>query len=242
MSAIANLIAAAAQRYGVDPQALTGIGKLESGLNPNAKNPRSSAGGLFQFIDSTAARYGLSNRFDPAAAADAAARLTRDNGTSLSKVLGRAPTGGELYLAHQQGAGGAAKLLANPDAPAASLVGAKAVALNGGQPGMTASQFAGLWDKKFGSAIGQAYSAPPGPAGQAPTPGSALAEALPGASLPVFNVPVSDPAGIAAAYAPLQQAHAEQVRQERELAEKSARRRALLSLAGAYGAQTGAQN
>lgn len=147
---IRSVISEAAARHGVDPNALLTIAWIESKGDPNAKNPNSSAGGLFQFIDSTARGYGLSNKFDPAQAADAAARLARDNSTALEGVLGRKPTAGELYLAHQQGIGGATKLLSNPNARAADLVGADAVRLNGGSADMTAGQFASLWMKKAG--------------------------------------------------------------------------------------------
>ena len=153
---IAGLIASAAQQYGQDPATLTRIAQIESSLDPNAKNPNSSAGGLFQFIDSTARQYGLSNKFDPAASADAGARLARDNANGLRNALGRDPTPGEIYLAHQQGLGGAIKLLSNPNARAADLVGAEAVRLNGGNPGMTAAQFASLWDRKMGLPGGSA--------------------------------------------------------------------------------------
>lgn len=146
---IASIIVAAAQKYGRNPNDMLRKAQIESGGNPDAQNPRSSAGGLYQFIDSTAKQYGLSNKFDPAAAADAAARLDRDNEAYLTRTLGRPVTGGELYLAHQQGMGGAAKILSNPDAPAASLVGAKAVTLNGGSSGETAGQFASRWTGKF---------------------------------------------------------------------------------------------
>lgn len=143
-----QVITNAAARHGVPPEALLKIAVIESGGNPNARNPRSSAGGLFQFIDSTARQYGLSNKFDPAQAADAAARLMKDNAAHLRGVLGREPTAGELYLAHQQGAGGAAKLLASPDRPAVDVIGWDAVRLNGGAPGMTAGQFAQKWVSK----------------------------------------------------------------------------------------------
>lgn len=147
---IRSVISEAAARHGVDPNALLTIAWIESKGNPNAKNPNSSAGGLFQFIDSTARGYGLSNKFDPAQAADAAARLARDNSSALESVLGRKPTAGELYLAHQQGIGGATKLLSNPNAKAVDLVGADAVRLNGGSADMTAGEFASLWMKKAG--------------------------------------------------------------------------------------------
>ncbi|MEJ6845193.1 transglycosylase SLT domain-containing protein [Sinorhizobium fredii] len=147
---VRKIVSDAAAAYGVDPNALLTIAWIESRGNPNAKNPNSSAGGLFQFIDSTARGYGLQNKFDPAQAADAAARLTRDNSEALEKVLGRKPTTGELYLAHQQGIGGATKLLSNPNARAVDAVGADAVRLNGGSADMTASDFASLWMKKAG--------------------------------------------------------------------------------------------
>lgn len=149
-----KIVADAAARYGVDPAALQKIAMIESSFNPKAKNPNSSAGGLFQFIDGTARDYGLADRYDPAAAADAAARLARDNAATLRKTLGRDPTAGELYLAHQQGGGGASKLLKNPNARAADIVGAKAVRLNGGTLDMTAGQFANLWIRKAGGGPG----------------------------------------------------------------------------------------
>lgn len=150
----------ASARHGVDRAALYRIAQMESGGNPRAKNPRSSAGGLFQFIDSTASQYGLTDRFDPAQAADAGARLMRDNAAHLRRTLGRDPTAGELYLAHQQGAGGAEKLLRNPNRPASEVVGADAVRLNGGRPGMTAGEFAQLWVRR----AEEGYVLPPEPA------------------------------------------------------------------------------
>lgn len=149
---VGQVITDAANRYGVSPDALMRVAMIESGGNPAAKNPNSSAGGLFQFIDSTARQYGLSNKFDAAQSADAAARLMRDNATYLRKTLNREPTAGELYLAHQQGAGGAAKLLANPNALAVDVIGYEAVRLNGGAPGMTAGQFAEKWTRKMDGA------------------------------------------------------------------------------------------
>lgn len=150
---IGKLIDIYANQYGQNANILARIIQIESNFKPNAKNPNSSAGGLAQFIDSTAKQYGLQNRYDPSQALDAAARLMRDNANYLQKILGRQATGGELYLAHQQGAGGAGKLLSNPSAAASSIVGADAVRLNGGNLGMTAREFAELWIKKVDGAI-----------------------------------------------------------------------------------------
>jgi len=172
-------INAATAKYGLDPTYLPTTAAIESKGNPNASNPNSSAKGLFQFITSTGRQYGLTNPFDPAASADAAARLALDNKKALVAALGREPTPAELYLAHQQGGGGAARLLANPSAPAASIVGADAVRLNGGTPGMTAGDFANKWLSKFNSAAGApAQSAPAAAfaAQPAPTPAEAATQ------------------------------------------------------------------
>lgn len=148
-------ITSAASKYGVSPDYMRVVAHLESKGDPNAQNPRSSAGGLFQFIDSTAKDYGLSNKKDPYASSDAAARLMRDNAKGLRAVLGREPNAGELYLAHQQGLGGARKLLRDPGAKAVDVVGAAAVKLNGGSADMTAGEFANLWMRKANNLSGE---------------------------------------------------------------------------------------
>jgi hypothetical protein len=137
-------------QYSLPPGYLDRTYEIESGRNPNARNPNSSAGGGFQFIDSTAKAYGLTDKTDLGASADAAARLARDNSAQLRAVLGREPTAAELYLAHQQGGAGAAKLLSNPNARAVDIVGFDAVRLNGGDANMTAGEFASKWTGKFG--------------------------------------------------------------------------------------------
>jgi hypothetical protein len=138
-----------AQKYGINPDDFKRMAWIESKFDPNARAGSSSAGGLFQFTDDTARRYGLTNKFDGVANAEAAARLWMDNKAGLEKALGRAPTAGELYLAHQQGLGGATKLLTNPNASAESLLGSDAFRHNGGRDGMTGADFARLWTGKF---------------------------------------------------------------------------------------------
>jgi soluble lytic murein transglycosylase-like protein len=144
LAAIATQVSA-----GIDSVAFRRMAWIESRFKPHAFNPQSNAAGLFQFIPSTARRYGLTNPFDPFASAEAAARLWIDNAVLLTKGLGRTPTSGELYLAHQQGAAGALRLLTNPQQPATQLVGEQAVILNGGYYGMSAAEFTQLWVKKF---------------------------------------------------------------------------------------------
>ena len=152
MASLGDLINGANAQYGLPPGYLNTVANIESSGNPNAGN--GSAKGLYQFIPSTAAHYGLANPYDPAAASDAAGRLSRDNYVALSRALGRAPTQEELYLGHQQGAGGAAGLLTHPNDPAASIVGLKAVTSNGGTADMTGGQFAALWARKYDSHSG----------------------------------------------------------------------------------------
>lgn len=49
--------------YGVNEQLALNIAKCESGLNPEAKNPYSSAKGVYQFIDGTWAWYSTKFEF-----------------------------------------------------------------------------------------------------------------------------------------------------------------------------------
>ncbi|AQX30203.1 transglycosylase SLT domain-containing protein [Bartonella schoenbuchensis] len=136
-----SAILQAAQRYDLPESFLKRVAMIESGGDPNARNKKSSAGGLYQFLDSTARQYKLDNKFDPLQSIDAMARLTKDNIRYLQTALGRAPSEAELYLAHQQGPAGAARLIKNPDAPASQLLSSQAIALNGGRPGATAGDF-----------------------------------------------------------------------------------------------------
>ena len=78
----------------------------------------------------------------------------------MRSVLGREPTVGEMYLAHQQGLGGARRLLGNPNADAASLVGGEAVRLNGGRSGMTAAEFASIWTGRADGLLGGQNNVP----------------------------------------------------------------------------------
>jgi soluble lytic murein transglycosylase-like protein len=70
-------IRAAALRHGVDPRVLWSIAYLESRFQTGLVSPK-GARGMMQFMPGTAARYGLQNPNDAAAAVDAAARYVRD--------------------------------------------------------------------------------------------------------------------------------------------------------------------
>lgn len=135
--------------YGTGGDYFGRLAQIESSGDPNAVNKITGAAGLYAFMPKTAKQYGLADPTDPDAALEAVKRFTADNRAALTKSLGRAPTDGELYLAHQQGADGAARLLQNPDKPAVDVVGRAAVLNNGGTADMTAGQFATLWKSKF---------------------------------------------------------------------------------------------
>ena len=112
MAISANLIStivSSANKYAVDIKFMLTMAFIESAFNPNAKNP-SGAAGLYQFLPSTARQYKLTNPYNPQEAADAAARLAVDNARYLGKC-GIPPTGAYLYLAHQQGMGGAVAIV-----------------------------------------------------------------------------------------------------------------------------------
>lgn len=123
------------------------INRAESGGDPNAKNPNSTATGTGQFINSTwlsmMNKYRpdltrgkseaeiLNMRKDPNLSNQMTAHYANDNSAILRKA--NLPVNdGTIYLAHFAGPDGAKKLLqANPNASAESLLGSKVAAANG---------------------------------------------------------------------------------------------------------------
>jgi len=88
-------------------------------------------GGRMEVPDPAMRAEILNLRRDPAANAAMAGAFTRSNAEVLTRRLGRAPSEGELYIAHFLGAGGAVKLIgatANSDTSAADLFPAAAKA------------------------------------------------------------------------------------------------------------------
>jgi hypothetical protein len=157
---VTGAIRQAAQATGTSFNYLLATAQVESGLNPRAGAPTSSARGLFQFIEQTwfatikqagaalgfgrfadaisktaSGHYEVRNpamrseilklRSDPTANAVMAGAFTKSNAETLSERLGRAPSEGELYIAHFLGAGGAGRLVqlaaSNPNAKAAQF-------------------------------------------------------------------------------------------------------------------------
>jgi hypothetical protein len=157
MADVSQIIQDAATANGVDPAVLARIAQVESGGDPNAAAGSSSAKGLFQFTNPTWSQYGNgANPLDPAANADAGARLTRDNATGLS-TAGIEASPGNIYLAHFSGLGGAKKVLsADPTAPVASVLGDDAVAANPFLKNMTVADLKNWSDRKMSGAAAPA--------------------------------------------------------------------------------------
>lgn len=141
---------------------------VESGGNPNAQNPNSSAMGLGQFIAPTwidtlsrerpdlvagkSREEILALRADPALSRQMTEAYANQNGQILSKA-GFEANPGNTYLAHFAGPQGAVKVLsADPAAPVESILGPQAVAANPFLRGMTAADLQGWASKKMGGA------------------------------------------------------------------------------------------
>ena len=76
-----------AEAFGADAELALRIVRCESGFNPDAQNPTSSASGLFQFINSTwesqSQKYGVSTeKNDPYGQIEVATRMLADGGKS----------------------------------------------------------------------------------------------------------------------------------------------------------------
>lgn len=173
---------------------------VESGGNPNARNPRSSASGLGQFIDSTwlatirGARPDLAGKSDeellalksdPQLSREMTEAYANQNQATLSKA-GLPVTPGSTYLAHFAGPGGAVKVLqADPSAPAGEVLGDAVVKANPFLARMTVGDLRAWADRKMGSNAAQ-----PAPAPQAaPAPSNGLLS-QPGGLL---NIPMAPP-------------------------------------------------
>lgn len=156
-SPVQQMVQGTAEAAGLDPAYMLAVAEIESGFDVAAQNPKSSAGGLFQFTDATWSQYGRgAAKGNPSANARAAAQFTLDNQRALASALGRRPLPWELYLAHQQGAGGAAALLrADPRMTVADALrkagipNADKAAADNGMEGMSVGGALGMWKEKF---------------------------------------------------------------------------------------------
>jgi hypothetical protein len=157
---------------------------VESGGDPNATNPRSSASGLGQFIDGTwlatikQARPDLAQgktdaellalKTDPQLSREMTEAYANQNQAILTKA-GVPVTPGTTYLAHFAGPGGAVKVLqADPNAMAGDVLGPAVVKANPFLAKMTARDLQAWADRKMGGSSPQpqpAQAAPASPPG-----------------------------------------------------------------------------
>ncbi len=189
------------------------IVSAESGGDPNAQNPNSSASGPGQFIDSTwlstikahrpdlaqgqsdDALLGLKN--DPQLSREMTGAYASDNQAILSKA-GVPVTPGTTYLAHFAGPQGAVKVLqADPNAPVGDILGPAVVKANPFLQGMTAQQLQGWAAKKMGASVPQ-----PGIQNSPPASPTSPTNAIPEQPAPIFapqpqQAPSSPPSALA---------------------------------------------
>lgn len=137
---------------------------LETSGDPNAKNPRSTATGLGQFIDSTwlqiapkiANTQGMSQeqilalRSDPALSRAAVEAYARDNAQALGQA-GLPVSGETLYLAHHFGPEGARALMSvPPETPVGRVLDPTVLAANPTYKNMTVGEMFDSFDRRAG--------------------------------------------------------------------------------------------
>lgn len=150
---------------------------VESGGNPYAANPRSTARGLGQFIEATwlemLAKHRpdlitgksrdelLALRNDPALSRAMTEAYAADN-TAKLRAAGLPVTPGTTYLAHFAGPQGAVSLLnADPTAPVGSVLGEAAMKANPFLKNMTVADLRAMADTKMGGQAPQAMPQQP---------------------------------------------------------------------------------
>lgn len=144
--------------------------RVESGGNPHAKNPLSTASGLGQFIESTWLRMMrtyrpdlvasmsrgelLDLRFDAAMSREMVRRLAQENEAYL-RARGHDISSGRLYLAHFLGPAGADQALrADPGAMVLGVMGSSVVSANPFLRNYTIADLRNWADRKMGGARG----------------------------------------------------------------------------------------
>ena len=172
----------------------------ESGGDPNAQNPNSSAAGSGQFLGGTwlglIKQYRpdlangksdadiLSMRSDPQLSQDMVTAYSQQNAKTLS-AAGLPATPGNLYLAHFAGPQGAVNVLnADPNAPASSVMGPAATAANPFLKNMSISDLRNWASNKVGGGAPQPQPQPQPQAPAAAMPQGAMAAPVAAAAPP----------------------------------------------------------
>lgn len=156
----AKTIARKAQQEGIDPNIALVIGHIETGgsFSHTAKNPTSSAHGLFQVLDKSWKNLGGGDRNSVDEQIRIGFKHMKQAESAMRKSLGRELQPHEHYLGHLLGPGGASKVLkADPNKPLIDVVrqydakNANAIVQNNGMNGLTVGQAIGKWRNKWNS-------------------------------------------------------------------------------------------
>ncbi len=191
--AVIDQLIAGAKAQNLDPMTVLTIVDIESEFDPTAASPVSSAAGLFQFIDDTwlaegGARFpgrgGIGNGHAAGAPVEdqieIGCRFIAKTIKDLEFQLGPAPSVTNVYMAHQQGLGGALKILqSDPNASIESVIGPNA-ARNNGFGGLTVRQTAAKFNilvRSHGDEVAALVTT------AAPSGGNTLVGSPPGSSI-----------------------------------------------------------
>lgn len=173
MADIGQQIREAAIARGIDPEVALRIANAESDLVSSAKNPRSSARGLFQITDDTWKFYGgdPKKRKDTAENIRVGLNVIEGNREEFRRRYGREPSQSELYTMHVFGrTGGPRVLSADPNTELKDLVSEKVLKANPQLQGLTVAQMAENMRKKMKEPAAAKSKAAPAVAGPAVAP------------------------------------------------------------------------
>lgn len=154
----AKTIARKAQQEGINPSVALTISHIETGgsFSHTAKNPTSTAYGLFQVLDKSWKGLGGKDRNNVDEQIRIGLKHIKQADSYMRKSLGREPVAHEQYLGHLLGPGGASAVLkADPNARLIDVVrkfdskNADAIVGNNGMSGLTVGQAIGKWEKKW---------------------------------------------------------------------------------------------
>jgi hypothetical protein len=154
----AKAIARKAQQEGINPSVALTISHIETGGNFNhtAKNPTSSAYGLFQVLNDSWKNLGGGDKNSVDEQIRIGLKHIKQANASMRKSLGRDPVAHEQYLGHLLGPAGASKVLkADTNAKLIDVVrqydskNANAIVKNNGMDGLTVGQAIDKWRTKW---------------------------------------------------------------------------------------------
>lgn len=154
----AKTIARKAQQEGIPPSVALTIAHIETGgsFSHTAKNPTSSAHGLFQVLDKSWSNLGGGDRSNIDEQIRIGFKHMKQAESHIKKSIGRELQPHEHYLGHLLGPGGASAVLkADPNTPLIDVVrkydpkNANAIVKNNAMQGMTVGQAIGKWRNKW---------------------------------------------------------------------------------------------